>query len=106
MLGLYPVTHRGIISCVVPIAVPQGGTRALSSAQLKRLEHPFEVFQLDAVAYPGNSGSPVYELAHGEVVAILNSVLVKAAKESVLKDPSAIAFAIPVVHLKALLAGP
>ena len=106
VLGLYPVTHRGIISCVVPLAVPQAGTRTLSSAQLKRLNHPFEVFQLDAVAYPGNSGSPVYELAHGEVVAILNSVLVKAAKESVLKDPSAIAYAIPVVHLKALLAGP
>ena len=62
--------------------------------------------KLYAIAYPGNSGSPVYELRHGEVVAVLNSVLVKAAKESALKDPSAIAYAIPVAHLQALLAAP
>lgn len=106
VLGLYPVTHRGIISCVVPIAVPQSGTRALTSAQLKRLAQPFDVYQLDAIAYPGNSGSPVYELRRGEVVAVLNSVLVKAAKESALKDPSAIAYAIPIAHLQALLNTP
>jgi S1-C subfamily serine protease len=63
------------------------------------------VFQLDGTAYPGNSGSPVYHPASGEVVGIVNSVLVKGTKESALKTPSGITYAIPVQKLKALLEG-
>ncbi len=106
VLGLYPVTHVGIVSCIVPIATPQSSTQGLSAAQIKRLGRPFDVYQLDAIAYPGNSGSPVFDLTRGEVIAVVNSVLVKASKESVLKDPSAITYAIPIQHLRDLLGPP
>ncbi len=48
---------------------------------------PFSVFQLDATAYPGNSGSPVYDVARGEVVGIVNMVFVKGTREAALSNP-------------------
>ena len=63
----------------------------------------YSVFQLDATAYPGNSGSPVYDVASGEVVGIVNSVFVKGTKESALSAPSGITYAIPASKLIDLL---
>jgi S1-C subfamily serine protease len=103
VLGLYPVTHRGIVSAITPIAVPQPSVAGLDPRQLAALRNPYPVFQLDATAYPGNSGSPVFELTHGEVIGIINQVFVKETKENVLKDPSAISYAVPIAHLTALL---
>ncbi|MDC0609966.1 serine protease [Vibrio sp.] len=103
ILGLYPVTHTGIISSITPIVIPARTARELTAKQLKQLRNPFMVYQLDATAYPGNSGSPVYDQNTGEVIAIVNKVLVKSTKESVLSDPSAITYAIPVKHLINLL---
>lgn len=99
VLGLYPVTHQGIISSITPIVVPARSAKELSIQQLKALKQPYYVYQLDATAYPGNSGSPLYDQSTGEVVAIINKVLVKTTKEAVLSDPSAITYAIPVKHL-------
>ena len=59
VLGLHPVTHRGIISAITPIAMPLPGSRELNARIIGRLRNPFDVFQLDAIAYPGNSGSPL-----------------------------------------------
>ncbi|MCE0493280.1 S1 family peptidase [Vibrio salinus] len=103
ILGLYPVTHHGIISCITPIAVPVRTTKELTVKQLIRLKNPYLVYQLDATAYPGNSGSPVYEPETGKVIAIINKVLVKSTKEALLSDPSAITYAIPVIYLKHIL---
>jgi S1-C subfamily serine protease len=61
------------------------------------------VFQLDATAYPGNSGSPIYDADTGEVLGIINMVLVKSTREAALSQPSGITYAIPVRHLRALL---
>jgi S1-C subfamily serine protease len=63
----------------------------------------FPVFQLDATAYPGNSGSPMYDVETGRVVAILNMVFIKTTRENILSQPSGIAFAIPIRHLRELL---
>ena len=68
-----------------------------------RLRKSFDVFQLDATAYPGNSGSPLYDPDSGQVVGVLNMVFVKLTKEKILSDPSGIAYAIPVNHVKDLL---
>ncbi len=103
VLGLYPVTHTGIISAVTPIVIPARSSRELTAEQIRFLRNPFEVFQLDATAYPGNSGSPVYSRTTGKVIGIINMVFVKGKKENVLKDPSAISYAIPIDYLKVLL---
>ena len=55
------------------------------------------------MAYPGNSGSPVYDVESGEVIGIINMVFVKATRESALSQPSGITYAIPVNHLQSLL---
>ena len=57
------------------------------------------MFQLDATAYPGNSGSPVYDPDTGDVIGVVNMVLVKSTKESVLTQPSGITYAIPSAHV-------
>jgi serine protease Do len=106
VLGLYPVTHRGIVSVIVPMAQPADTSRTLTAAQLKHMRNPFTVFQLDATAYPGNSGSPVYEPDTGQVVGVLNSVFIKESRESILQKPSGISYAIPVEHVARLLRGP
>lgn len=103
VLGLFPVTHRGIISAITPIVLPSQSSRQLSSKLIKRLRAPYDVFQLDATAYPGNSGSPVYDPKTGKVLGILNRVFVKQTKESVLEKPSGISYAIPVEYVRLLM---
>ena len=96
VLGLHPVTHRGIISAKTPIAIPQATPKDLDPKMIKRLRGAFEVYQLDATAYPGNSGSPLYDPLNGEVIGIVSSVFVKSSKEKALSDPSGITYAIPI----------
>ena len=103
VLGLYPVTHRGIVAAITPMARPMENARSLTAAQLSRLRNLYDAFQLDAIAYPGNSGSPVYEPGTGRVVGVLNSVFVKESRESALERPSGISYAIPAKYIKLLL---
>jgi S1-C subfamily serine protease len=104
VLGPFPVTHRGMVSAITPIAIPQASAGSLNPALVRRLgEGSFPVFQLDATAYPGNSGSPVYDPATGEVLGIVNMVFVKGTKEAALTQPSGITYAVPAGHLKNLL---
>ena len=103
VLGLYPVTHRGIVSVITPTVIPAASSRTLTPAQVKRMRDAFNVYQLDATAYPGNSGSPVYRPTDGVVVGVINSVYVKETKESVLEKPSGISYAIPAAFARALL---
>ncbi|HPT49038.1 MAG TPA: serine protease [Accumulibacter sp.] len=105
VLGFFsPVTHRGIISAITPIVLPGGNARDINARVISQLRSgSFDIYQLDATAYPGNSGGPLYEVERGEVVGIINMVLVKETKESVLSKPSAISYAVPVRHLRDLL---
>jgi S1-C subfamily serine protease len=106
VLGLVPATHRGMVAAVTPIAIPQGRARNLDPAVVRRLATgAFPVFQLDATAYPGNSGSPIYDPASGDVLGIVNMVFVKGTKESALTQPSGITYAVPSNHLAELLKG-
>jgi serine protease Do len=100
VLGLFPATSRGMVSAITPIAIPQAKAGQLDAPTIKRLNSgAFPVFQLDATAYPGNSGSPVYDPESGSVIGIVNMVLVKSTKESILTQPSGITYAIPSSHL-------
>jgi serine protease Do len=106
VLGPFPATHRGMISAITPIAIPAAHSSQLKPDLVRRLSSgPFPVFQLDATAYPGNSGSPVYDPATGEVIGVVNMVFVKGTKEAALERPSGITYAIPSRYLIELLKG-
>lgn len=103
-LGFSPVTHRGIISSITPIAIPIGNAQQLKDQSIRRLRSgAFPIFQLDGTAYPGNSGGPLFDPDSGEVLGIINMVLVKSTKESVLEKPSGISYAIPGKYLAEML---
>jgi S1-C subfamily serine protease len=104
IIGLYPATHRGMVSAITPIAIPQPRASELDASTVRRLSSgAFPVFQLDATAYPGNSGSPLYDAETGEVIGIVNMVFVKSTKEAALTQPSGITYAVPSRHLRDLL---
>jgi len=103
VLGLIPVTHRGIVSALTPVAMPAIVPGQLDAAMIRRLREPFSVFQLDATAYPGNSGSPLYDPESGRVLGMVSSVFVKETKENLLKDPSGITYAIPIRYARRLI---
>ncbi|NDW21591.1 S1 family peptidase [Alteromonas hispanica] len=102
-IGLYPATHRGMVSAITPDAIPVQNSNKLTATMLNRLRKPELVYQLDATAYPGNSGSPVYDVGSGEVVGVINKVFVSQGKESALSAPSGISYAIPVRHVLKLM---
>lgn len=103
VLGLYPATHRAGLAAVAPIYSKVSAVKQLTPSLIRQAADPFLIFQLDATAYPGNSGSPLYDAETGEVMAVVNAVFVKGSKESALKEPSGISYAIPVNHVRALL---
>ena len=102
VLGLYPATHRGIVAALTPDVLPTSNTKQLKANLLNRLKNPFFIYQLDITAFPGNSGSAVYDAKTGRVMGVLNKVFVSARKESVLDKPSGISYAIPIKYLKKL----
>lgn len=103
--GFSPVTHRGIVASLTQIALQAASAQQLDARAITRLrEGNFEVLQLDATAYPGNSGGPVFDAETGVVLAVVNMVLVKGSRESALSAPTGISYAIPVRHLLALMA--
>jgi len=107
LLGFSAVTHRGMVSSVTPIALPTLSARQLDAKMIRSLRTgPFMVFQLDATAYPGNSGSLLYEIETGRVVGIINMVFVRGTRETALTQPSGISFAVPIRFLRELLASP
>lgn len=104
VLGLFPVTHRAMIASVSPIALPGAGARQLDEKLIRRLKSgTFAIYQLDATAYPGSSGSPLFDPETAEVVGVINMVFVKGTKEAALSQPSGISFAIPGGFLAELI---
>lgn len=103
-LGLVPVTHRAMVGAVTPIVLPMASAGQLDARVIRQVQSgSFDIFQLDAVAYPGNSGSPLYDPASGDVVGVINMTLARSTKESALPQPTGIAYAIPALHLRALI---
>ena len=106
VLGYSTVTHRGIVASITRIALPALGASHLDAKAISRLrDGPFEVYQLDATAYPGNSGGPLLNAQTGEVVGVVNMVLVRGTRESALANPTGITYAIPVRFVRDLLQG-
>lgn len=102
VLGLNATTHTGTVSAIAPVILPSPHGSLIKGEMVKYLKHPWNIIQLDAVAFPGNSGSPVYRIATGEVVGVINKVFVKGKKEFVLKEPTGITYAVPVGFVRKL----
>ena len=103
-LGFSPVTHRGTISSITPIGIPGGNSNQLNGKLIQQLKRgTFKIFQLDATAYPGNSGSPIFDTDTGDVIGIINMVFIKGSKEAALSNPSGISYAIPSNYLLQLI---
>ncbi|WDP89518.1 MAG: trypsin-like peptidase domain-containing protein [Desulfobacter sp.] len=102
VLGLNPTTHTGIVSAIAPIILPSLHGSMIDGKMLKHLRKPYDILQIDAVAFPGNSGSPVYRIATGEVVGVINKVFIKGKKEHALKDPTGLTYAIPAKYIQDL----
>lgn len=102
VLGLFPAVHSGIIAAVTPSSTPAKSSNQLTVSLIDRLQRAFNVYQLDATAFPGNSGSALFDANSGEVIGIINKVMVQGGKEYALSSPSGITYAIPVKHLRNL----
>lgn len=104
ILGLHPTTHRAMLSAITPIVLPSLNSRSLGTKMIAQLQRaPFLIFQLDGTAYPGNSGSPVYDPVSGTVLAVINMTFVKGLKENAITNPSGISYAIPATYARDLL---
>jgi len=101
LLGLHPSTSAGIISSVSPVAIPAINTTLLDPATREALRNPFDVFQLDATAYPGHSGGPLFDPDTGQVLGVVNSAFIRRTKEKVIS--SGISYAIPIHHATRLV---
>ncbi len=103
-LGFSVVTHRGIVASITTAALPAATASQLDPRSLTKLrEGNFELLQLDATAYPGNSGGPLLDAETGRVLGVVNMVLVKGSRESALSSPTGITYAVPVAYLHELL---
>ncbi|MGX5651475.1 S1C family serine protease [Hydrogenophaga borbori] len=104
VLGYAHVVHRAMVSSIATSAPPSPDADRLRGPAIRGArEGAFDIFQLDAVAYPGNSGGPLFRPETGEVVGMMNMVLIKGTRESALSQPSGIAYAIPSARVRELM---
>ncbi|MCK7493533.1 MAG: serine protease [Comamonadaceae bacterium] len=87
------------------MALPAPTSRQLDPRALQQLrEGAFDIFQLDATAYPGNSGGPVLDAETGEVVGVVNMVLVRGTREARSSSRRGSATRFRVRHVREMLA--
>ena len=103
-LGLVPAAHRGVVAAVVPAVLPLP-TGARMTPQLREaIENPYNLYQLDMVVYPGNSGSPLFDAYTADVIGIINKTLAGKTREHLLEKPTGIGYAVPVRWIHRLIA--
>jgi serine protease Do len=104
LVSLSAVTHRAMISSITPLVLPSATSQQLNENTLRRLKTGnIPVLQLDAIAYPGNSGSPLYDMGTGRVIGVISMILVRDTREVTARQAAGISFAIPVQFLQQLL---
>ena len=104
VLGFHPATHRGMVSAITPVVLPGITAKQLNAQMISRLrDSAYMVFQLDGTAYPGNSGSALYDPDDGTVYGIINSGFVQGTRENAISHPSGITYAIPGRYIREML---
>jgi S1-C subfamily serine protease len=104
VLGFHPATHSAMVAAITPVALPGMTARQLNARAISRIrDSAYRIFQLDGTAYPGNSGSPLYDPLDGTVYGIINSVFIQGTRESAIGRPSGITYAIPSRHVREML---
>lgn len=105
VLGFASVTHRASVSSITTMALPSPTGQQLSERAILSLRAGLvQVFQLDAMAYPGNSGGPLFDPRSGAVLGVISMVHIKSTRESALSQPSGISYAIPSHYVLEMLA--
>jgi serine protease Do len=104
LLGLVPALQIGVVSAIAPITIPAARADKLEASVIRQMASgAYPIYVLDAVARPGNSGSPVIDVETGQVIGIVSGGMVRQAREPGLAEPTGITYAIPVEHLRRLL---
>ena len=104
VLGFHPATHRAMVSAITPVVLPAITARQLNAEMISRVRNSgYMVFQLDGTAYPGNSGSALYDPDSGTVYGIINSVFIQGTRENAIGRPSGITYAIPGRYIREML---
>jgi S1-C subfamily serine protease len=102
--GPVPMTHRGMIAAITPIALAPARAADVDSTTLRRLSSgTYTVYQLDAASYPGASGSPVYDPDTGEVLGVVNVAPTRDASATSAAQPAGMPYAIPAQQVRALI---
>jgi len=96
LLGLVPAVHRGVISAVVPAVLPLPRGAKMTPQLAAAIRKPYNLYQLDLVVFPGNSGSPLIDVRDGRVIGIINKTLANKTREHLLTHPTGISYAVPV----------
>lgn len=105
LLGLYPITHEGIISAVKERSFAAYNQGQLTAERVRRLRASFIIYQIDTNAYPGNSGSPLYDPESRKVLGVVQSVAVRQKTQmSAIEAPTGFTFAVPSSFVSELLA--
>ena len=102
-LGLVPAVHGGKLAAVVPAVLPLPKGAKLNPDLIEAIKNPYKIYQLDIVAMPGNSGSPLFDAHSGLVLGIINKVLGSRTREHLIESPTGISYAVPSQWIEELL---
>lgn len=103
-LGLVPAVHRGVVSAIVPAVLPLPTGARMTEELAQVIRNPYDLYQLDLVVFPGNSGSPLFDAADGAVWGIINKTLAVGTREHLLSEPSGVGYAVPARWIHQLAA--
>ena len=102
-LGLVVAVHRGVVAAITLSHLPTPSSAALTPKAVQAGRgRVIDLLQLDLTAYPGNSGSPLFDIDSGMVVGVLNMGLIKGSRETAFSQPTGISYAVPVKYLRPL----
>ena len=102
-LGVVPAVHKGVVAAVVSAVRPLPEGAKLTPELIRALRHPYMLYQLDVVVFPGNSGSPLFDAKTGRVIGLINRTLAAKTREHLVANPSGIAYAVETRWIHELL---